>query len=125
MLWHTTRHLLEVAKTLETAFLLQLQGSAIFHAFTFEAYLNHVGSQEIEFWDEIDRIPHSNKLSVLAKRLKFTYDLGRRPFQTMRDLFKLRDGLAHGKTTERSLSSSRLHKILLTIRCGAFFLGRS
>ena len=100
MLWHTTRHLLEVARTLKIGFLLQLQASAVFHAFTFEAYLNHVGSQEIEFWDEIDRISYSNKLSVLSKRLKFTCDLSRRPFQTMRDLFKLRDGLAHGKTTE-------------------------
>jgi hypothetical protein len=32
MLRHTTRHLLEVAKTLETGFLLQLQASAVFHA---------------------------------------------------------------------------------------------
>ena len=100
MLWHTTRHLLEVAKTFKTGFLLQLQASAVFHAFTFEAYLNHVGSQEIEFWDEIDRIPNRNKLSVLSKRLKFTCDLSRRPFQTMGALFKLRDALAHGKTTE-------------------------
>jgi hypothetical protein len=87
MLGHTTRHLLEVAKTRQTGFLLQLQASAVFHAFTFEAYLNHVGSQEIECWAEIDRSSHSNKLSVLAKHLKFTCDQGRRPFQTIEALF--------------------------------------
>ena len=100
MLWHTTRHLLEVAKTLETGFLLQLQASAVFHAFTFEAYLNHVGSQEIEFWEEIDRIPYRKKLSALSKRLRFAFDPNRRPFQTIWALFKLRDDLAHGKATE-------------------------
>ena len=101
MLWHTTRHLLEVAKTLETGFLLQLQASAVFHAFTFEAYLNHVGSQEIESWKEIERkISYREKLSVLSKRLDFKCEPGRRPFQTIWTLFLLRDNLAHGKTIE-------------------------
>ena len=50
-------HVHEVAKTLKTGFLVQLQASDVFHAFTFEAYLNYVGSREIEFWDEINRIP--------------------------------------------------------------------
>jgi hypothetical protein len=99
MLWQTTQHLLQVAKTGQTGFLLQLQASAAFHAFTFEAYLNHVGSEEIDFWEEIERSSHSHKLSVLAKHLKFPCDLGQRPFQTLRNLVELRNALAHGKTT--------------------------
>jgi len=100
MLWHVASQLLELAKTLETGSLLQLQASAVFHAFTFEAYLNHVGSQEIEFWEEIDRIPYRKKLWALSKHLKFTFDPSRRPFQTIWVLFDLRDSLAHGKTIE-------------------------
>jgi hypothetical protein len=99
MLWQTTQHLLKVAKTGQTGFLLQLQASAVFHAFTFEAYLNHVGSEEIDFWEEIEWISHSQKLSVLAKQLKFSCDRGRRPFQTIGGFFELRDALAHGRTT--------------------------
>jgi hypothetical protein len=100
MLWHVAAHLLETAKTIKTGSLLQLQASAVFHAFTFEAYLNHVGSQEIESWEEIERIPYRDKLSVLSKHLNFTFDPDRRPFQTIWALFDLRDNLAHGKTTE-------------------------
>ncbi len=101
MLWHVASQLLDVAKTNETGFLLQLQASAVFHAFTFEAYLNHVGSQEIEFWEETERtISYREKLLLLSKRLKFKFESGRRPFQTIWDLFDLRDDLAHGKTTE-------------------------
>jgi hypothetical protein len=101
MLWHVAQHLLETAKTIKTGSLLQLQASAVFHAFTFEAYLNHVGSQEIESWREIEpKISYRKKLLVLSKCLKFKIKSGQRPFQTIWDLFKLRDDLAHGKTIE-------------------------
>jgi len=100
MLRHVAGHLVDLAKTHETGSLLQLKASAVFHAFTFEAYLNHVGSQELEFWEEIERIPYRKKLSVLSKSLKFSFDPSRRPFQTIWTLFDLRDSLAHGRTIE-------------------------
>ena len=100
MLWQLARHLLETAKTLKTRSLLQLQASAVFHAFTFEAYLNHVGSQEIKSWEENERIQYREKLSDLSRHLNFKFDPGRRPFQTIWVLFDLRDNLAHGKTIE-------------------------
>ena len=57
ILWQVARHLFETAKTLKTGSLLQLQASAVFHAFTFEAYLNHVGSQEIKSWVGLAAFP--------------------------------------------------------------------
>ena len=81
--------------------LAQIAKRSVFHAFTFEAYLNHVGPQEIESWKEIERkISYREKLSVLSKRLDFKCEPGRRPFQTIWTPFDLRDNLAHGKTIE-------------------------
>jgi hypothetical protein len=48
-----------------------LQASAVFHAFTFEAYLNHVGSQEIKFWEQM--IPYREELPILSRHLN-TFD---------------------------------------------------
>lgn len=95
---HTAWHLLDHAKSYEEGRLLQLQACAVFCAFTFEAYLNHVGREEIGFWDEIDRIPYHSKLKVLAGYLHLEVDTSRRPLQTISELFGLRNRLAHGRT---------------------------
>jgi len=100
MLYHVAWHLLDFAKNHEVGSLLQLQSSVVFHAFTFEAYLNHLGSVEISYWDEIERIPYKNKLRVLAKHLGIDIEAGIRPFQSIWELFDLRDRLAHGRTVE-------------------------
>jgi len=54
--------------------MLYLQAAAVFYAFAFEAYLNHVGSEVIEIWEEIERIPHGKKLRIIAKHLKLQLD---------------------------------------------------
>ena len=77
---------------------LNLQAAAVFYAFAFEAYLNHVGAEEIEIWEEIERISHTKKLRIIAKHLKLSLDQSRPPFQTLAELFGLRDILAHGRT---------------------------
>ncbi len=97
-IFHTAWHLLDMAMKHETGRLLNLQAATVFFAFTFEAYLNHVGSEEIEFWDEIERISYQKKLSVLSKQLGFAKDLSKPPLKTILELFKLRDALAHGRT---------------------------
>lgn len=100
MLYHVAGHLLDFAKVHAEGSLLQLQASVVFHAFTFEAYLNHLGFTEIPFWDDIERIPYKNKLRVLAGHLGVDIRQGCRPFQTIWELFDLRDRLAHGRTVE-------------------------
>src|SRR5687768_6507004 len=69
MLYNTTWHLLDQAKREVRGSACQLQAAAVFCAFTFEAYLNHIGDAEINFWSEIDRISYKKKLNAIAKRL--------------------------------------------------------
>ena len=44
--------------------------------------------------DQNERGPYQEKLSALSKRLNFSFQLGRRPFQIMWALFDLRDAEA-------------------------------
>jgi len=67
-------------------------------AFTFEAYLNHLGDQTIKFWEEIEPIKVMDKYSVLCKSLNIQPDFSKRPYQTLGSLFKFRNAIAHGKS---------------------------
>lgn len=73
--------------------------SLLLTAFTFEAYLNHLGKKNIKFWEEIEPIKVMDKYSVLCKELGITPDFSRRPYQTLKSLFKFRNSIAHGKST--------------------------
>lgn len=95
-------HLHDIAKESTKGRLLNLQGCTVFCAFAFEAYLNHVGEEELQFWKEIDRISYKDKLSVLSKHLRFTADKSKRPFQTIAAVFELRNNLAHGRTIQHT-----------------------
>lgn len=90
--------LLDRAKERREGWFYECMASLVFSAFTFEAYLNHVGSRCCSFWSSIERIPYREKVTVLAKLLKFDADFGRRPFQTIGQLFGMRNLLAHGRT---------------------------
>ena len=91
---HTAWHLLDVAKKHKEGSLLNLQAASVFYAFAFEAYLNHVGAEEIPFWEEIDRIPYFRKLRVIEKQLKLTLDKDNPPFR-VRKHFKLLAHIGH------------------------------
>jgi hypothetical protein len=102
-IFHTAWHLLDMAESHEMGKLLNLQAATVFFAFTFEAYLNHVGAEELTFWAEVDRISYQKKLSVLSKHLGFAKDLSKPPLKTILELFKLRDALAHGRTESTTI----------------------
>jgi len=73
--------------------------AGVFAAFTVEAFLNHIGGMHLHSWAEIERrLGPREKLRLLAEVRGWSIDLGRRPFQTLRDVFRLRDALAHGRT---------------------------
>lgn len=72
--------------------------SLLLTAFTFEAYLNHLGSKKIKFWDEIDSIKVMDKYSVLCKEFEIVPDFSQQPCQTIKALFKFRNSIAHGKS---------------------------
>lgn len=67
-------------------------------AFTFEAYLNHLGEKTIKFWEEIEPIKVIDKYSVFCKNLTLSPDFSKRPYQTLKTLFKFRNAIAHGKS---------------------------
>ncbi len=109
-LFHTAWHLLDMAEKHSEGSLLNLPAATVFFAFAFEAYLNHVGAEELAFWEEIERISHTGKLAVISKHLALPVDKSARPFQTIGGLFQLRDALAHGRTetkTETKISNTK------------------
>ena len=73
-------------------------GALLLSAFTFEAYLNHIGVKKIKFWDEIESIRVMDKYSVIYKEFDINIDFSRRPYQTLKGLFQFRNAIAHGKS---------------------------
>lgn len=74
-------------------------------AFAFEAYLNFAGETKIQYWSEIDRIPTKKKLAVLCTHAGFSPDFGKRPFQTLVQLWRFRDTMAHARTETVSVTN--------------------
>ena len=93
--WYANR----LATTDSRARANHLLTSMAFDAFALEAYLNHLGAIRIPFWESLKRklSPHE-KLDVLSTDLGFKPDFGRRPWQSFREIFKLRALLAHAET---------------------------
>lgn len=73
-------------------------GALLLTACTFEAYLNHLGQKTIKFWEEIEPIKVMDKYSALCKNLSICPDFSKRPYQTLKALFKFRNAIAHGKS---------------------------
>ncbi len=73
-------------------------GSILLTAFTIEAYLNHIGEKLFSFWEEIESIRFMDKLRVISKHLEIEPDFSKRPYQTIRLLFRFRDSIAHGRS---------------------------
>lgn len=78
--------------------------AGVFAAFTVEGYLNHLGQKKVREWNEFERkLGPREKLLLLRDMLHLSIDISKRPYQTLKDMLRLRDALAHGKTlTERS-----------------------
>lgn len=71
----------------------------LFSAFAFEAYVNHIGEAKLSFWGIVEpKLSWRGKLDLIAQQLGLAPDFGKRPFQTIGEIFKFRDLLAHGKT---------------------------
>lgn len=73
-------------------------GALLLSAFTFEAYLNHLGNLKLTFWLEIESIKVIEKYAVIYKHLGLSPDFSLRPYQTLSSLFKFRNAIAHGKS---------------------------
>ncbi|MBA7684089.1 hypothetical protein ES703_92479 [subsurface metagenome] len=78
--------------------------SIILSAFCIEAYLNHIGSKLLPYWDEeIKRdLSIQNKLKIICHHLNLAPDYSRSPFQSFRHIIKYRNLLAHAITEKVS-----------------------
>ncbi|KAA5541900.1 hypothetical protein FYK55_17030 [Roseiconus nitratireducens] len=94
---HGNAVILENAQKKRDGYFYEAMASVVLSAFKFEAFLNHLGPRVFSFWADVERLPHANKLEILATELNVTIDRSRRPFQTLTELFRARDGVAHGK----------------------------
>ena len=83
--------------------------SQLFSALCLEAYLNHVGKEKLPFWEEIEKkLGPKEKLEIISYELGYKINYGKRPFQTFRTIFKLRNQLVHGKTESTSESNEQI-----------------
>lgn len=97
-MWIASYAMLKKAKEAPEGSYYQLMASLIFTAFTLEAFLNHIGQNIFKCWEDLDKLSPSGKLNLIAEKLEIEKDDGKRPFQTVIELFKFRNDVAHGKT---------------------------
>lgn len=106
ILWATTKHQIEVAKQFPNKSKFFHLTSMVMTFFTLEAYLNYLGDlidpitwkNEKEFFSKRPYIGTIGKLDFLIEKCGMRkYDRGKRPFQTLKQLKRIRDFLAHGK----------------------------
>ena len=95
---HGANALIRIAKEFPKGSYDTIMSSILLRAFTFEAYLNHLGSKTFEFWEEVDSIRVMDKYTLLCKHLKVSPDYSKRPYQTLKQLFKFRNAIAHGNS---------------------------
>lgn len=73
--------------------------SIVFSAFTLEAYLNQLGEALFRCWSKVERkLGPEDKLHLIAERIPFHLDFGKRPFQSFRPIIRFRNYMAHGRS---------------------------
>ena len=97
-LWNTSWCLLKAGQEHELGCSHQFRASLVFTAFALEAYLNHIGARLFKSWEKIERkLTPTEKLSLLCEQLQVSIDWSARPWQTVKDLFRFRNTVAHGR----------------------------
>jgi hypothetical protein len=88
---------LELAETQVEGQFYSAQASIVFSAFTHEAFLNTLGPKIVKEWADHERDRPGDKLNLICKRIGYKPNRGRRPYQTLKRLFKFRNLIAHGR----------------------------
>jgi hypothetical protein len=96
--WHALK---DGQERLEGSF-FEWMTAGVFAAFSLEAYLNHLGPKRSKCWSGLERLSVGTKLELILEDLDHRPDFSSRPFQTMKDLLRFRNQVAHGKS-ERGL----------------------
>jgi hypothetical protein len=100
-LWHASECVLAAGMQQPRGSSWQFLSSIVLTAFAFEAYLNHVGPQVLSCWGSLEKaLSPTSKLQLLCETLKVSLPgtTGDRPQQTIEQLFKFRNTLAHGRS---------------------------
>jgi len=82
----------------ETGWYWDCFAALTFAAFTVEGYLNHLGDAVYPDWGDLERLDPIAKLRFLSRLLKVDCDIGQRPLQTIHQLFRFRNQIAHPKS---------------------------
>lgn len=97
-LYRAAYHFLKLAQTPAAGRNYLLVSTLTFSAFSFEAYLNHIGPDIFPSWRNLERLRVLDKLEIICRQVKVAPDLSRRPFQTVHNLFRFRNSVAHGRS---------------------------
>ncbi len=97
--WIASRRALKQAETGESGNFYDRMMAGVFAAFSVEAFLNHIGQRRMRDWASLERrLGPREKLLLLRQVVHWSVDESKRPFQTLHEMLRLRDALAHGKT---------------------------
>ena len=96
-MWHASSSLFELAEEHGEQNTDAYMGSLVFAAFTLEAHLNHLLKVLFQCWEDLQQLRPKEKLNLIAEKLGTEIRYGERPWQTINDLFKVRNAIAHGK----------------------------
>jgi hypothetical protein len=99
---NTGRSLLRMAEKSEDGRLLLLQAAKVFSFFALEAYLNHVGREEVKTWNDHERSPFNNKIKAVLQVLHMEDLLDGVLLEHISALRIFRNDMAHGKTMVRT-----------------------
>ena len=104
-LYEASDFALEQAQQTEEGSFYNCLYSIIMAAFYVEAYLNYVGREHFDEWDE--KATPLDKLKAVAREIGIEVNNGRKPFQSIRLVNKFRNCLAHGHIAKLSNSYIR------------------
>lgn len=108
-LYKTAKINLEELENSESGSFYKIITCITFCAFTLEAYTNHIGYDNCNFWNEIEKNKPLEKLKILYSTLNLEFDKSSRPIQSMIEMYKYRNLLAHGKT-ETNINTTSINQ---------------
>lgn len=102
--------MLEQAKNSENLEWHNSISTIIFCAFSLEGFLNHIGDELVNEWNELyENLKPKEKLVLLINKYNIKVDFGRSPFQSFKVIFEIRNQLAHPKTKKHINSKHKLN----------------
>jgi hypothetical protein len=97
-LWHASQVVLRSGEKTAKGSAWQFLASAIFTAFAFEAYLNHIGLMVYARWDDVERLSPLAKLHLICHFLNVKPVTQGAELSAINELFDFRNKIAHGRT---------------------------